>query len=488
MSKKWIIGLVLVIIVAFGIYKLTQSNLVSSPSQAGAVALAQTDPINITTICNYGSDPSVNHGNTNGGVIPSTAIKTTVAVAQNPNVNNWYTGTADLPTGASDVEPIVQISGTNATQLYSHYRRDISPHRMIMTYCGGTAPLTVNLGWTNSTPVAPPAPTGLKAVLSANGTQVDLTWDPSSSVGGAGYNLYRSSSGPNGAFFFLKTPGVITTYSDKGLSAGQNYCYKVSVITSDAVESPKSDPATCAAPAPIIIPATCPSGIRIGDINADGKIDAVDSALLGGYASDPAFIQKYPCADTNRDGQFNAVDVQTLSSCIINANCAYVVSSPTPTYFRAQLDSTSPADNSLVKTSRVNVTPNVILGIFDAKLSGNAGKLSEISFKLYNNASVGSDKLLQNVRLVSGTYVYGSTLFTGTKGGSIITFKNLNIPLSTSNWQSLILEVDVMATSTPVNLSSALMTSSVVGMDSNRNPFVLLWSTEYASNRIILNP
>lgn len=40
MSKKWLVGLILLVIIAFGLYKLSQSNLVGSQKLTSAVALA----------------------------------------------------------------------------------------------------------------------------------------------------------------------------------------------------------------------------------------------------------------------------------------------------------------------------------------------------------------------------------------------------------------------------------------------------------------
>ena len=69
---------------------------------------------------------------------------------------------------------------------------------------------------------------------------VTLTWNPSSSDGIAGYNVYRSfvTGGP----YSLTTSGVdpSTNYTDTNVQSGQTYYYVTTAVNSSAVESPYS--------------------------------------------------------------------------------------------------------------------------------------------------------------------------------------------------------------------------------------------------------
>lgn len=84
-----------------------------------------------------------------------------------------------------------------------------------------------------SHPTAPTKPGNLSATP-VGFTQIDLTWDASTDDNGvSGYNIYRDGT---------KT-GISATisYSDKGLTAGTQYCYQVSAYDGDEEESDKSD-------------------------------------------------------------------------------------------------------------------------------------------------------------------------------------------------------------------------------------------------------
>lgn len=235
--------------------------------------------------------------------------------------------------------------------------------------------------------------------------------------------------------------------------------------------------------------AVCPAGVQIGDVNADGKIDAIDSALLGRYAADPAFIQNYPCADTNGDKQFNAVDVQKLNNCILNANCGPVTAPiPVTTYFYDRLDPYTPRIGN-VAISSTQVTPDITLGIFGVKLMVNTGTLTTLVFKVNSDSTLTANQILQNIRLVDGTTVYGASSFVNVSDGGLVTFSNLNLKIPTANaWKSLKLKADISAAAVSSAVSVTMIGASTVGVDSNWNAVSSKYAASINSNRLTLVP
>ncbi|PYS46387.1 MAG: hypothetical protein DMG13_30050, partial [Acidobacteria bacterium] len=98
-----------------------------------------------------------------------------------------------------------------------------------------TATLTCNCHWS------------LYATLTTTGTVVTLApsatlaWDPSTSSGLAGYNIYRSEqSGVYGA----RLNGALltsTTVTDSTLQSGHTYFYVVTAVATDGTESGRSN-------------------------------------------------------------------------------------------------------------------------------------------------------------------------------------------------------------------------------------------------------
>ncbi len=84
---------------------------------------------------------------------------------------------------------------------------------------------------TATAPALPDAPTNLNVV--AGDEQVVLTWHAPSSDGGAtitSYRIYRGTS--SGGETLFTTVGNVLTYTDTGLTNGQEYFYKVSALNS----------------------------------------------------------------------------------------------------------------------------------------------------------------------------------------------------------------------------------------------------------------
>ena len=111
----------------------------------------------------------------------------------------------------------------------------------IAAACGGGGGGGGNGGGGDTT--KPATPTGLTS-SAASANRIDLSWTAASDdVGVAGYKIYR-----NGVY--LKSESGVST-SDTGLSAGTQYCYKVSAYDAANNESAQSVQVCAATPFPV---------------------------------------------------------------------------------------------------------------------------------------------------------------------------------------------------------------------------------------------
>ena len=82
------------------------------------------------------------------------------------------------------------------------------------------------LGAATSHAAALDPPSNTNALPSSE-TRIEVNWQDNSS-GETGFELRRSSNGPNGTFNLLVTTGpAVTGHSDAGLNAATQYCYQV---------------------------------------------------------------------------------------------------------------------------------------------------------------------------------------------------------------------------------------------------------------------
>ena len=87
-------------------------------------------------------------------------------------------------------------------------------------------------------PVAPAAPTGLRAVAAPN--SIELAWDPADESGIKGYRVYRAPAG--GAFERIAESGGVPTYSDHAAEHGKAYRYAIAAVGASGKEGPQSTP------------------------------------------------------------------------------------------------------------------------------------------------------------------------------------------------------------------------------------------------------
>ena len=81
---------------------------------------------------------------------------------------------------------------------------------------------------TTNPPATPPAPTGLAAVVSDDGTSVEVTWN--AVTGATGYVLERSEGTPPGTFAQLGDETTATSYTDTDITVNTAYSYRVAAV------------------------------------------------------------------------------------------------------------------------------------------------------------------------------------------------------------------------------------------------------------------
>lgn len=87
----------------------------------------------------------------------------------------------------------------------------------------------------------------IKPPVTTGRHQVDLSWNPSSSLGVMKYNVHRCDRAGTCALI-ASVSG--TTYSDKQPQASQAYCYFVTASTRNGLESPPSNVIQLVVPSP----------------------------------------------------------------------------------------------------------------------------------------------------------------------------------------------------------------------------------------------
>jgi chitinase len=105
---------------------------------------------------------------------------------------------------------------------------------------GNQSPHTVLLTMTFPDTTPPTTPTGLTAVVGANGTKsIKLTWTGSTdNVAVAGYRIYR------GTTLIATVQGGTLTYTDTGLTVGTTYSYTVVAFDAAGNQSAAAAPVT----------------------------------------------------------------------------------------------------------------------------------------------------------------------------------------------------------------------------------------------------
>jgi fibronectin type 3 domain-containing protein len=200
-------------------------------------------------------------------------------------VNGSLTGSSTIP--AAQVLP----SGVNANigrRSGGFYFKgtidDVRIYSTALTQAQIQADMNTPVGVVDTQ--APTAPGNLTAAA-ASGTQINLSWTPSTdNVSVLGYMVERCSGTGCSVFSQIATP-TGTTYNDTGLAAGASYSYRVRSTDAASNLSPYSNTATAVTPTPDTQLPTAP-GILTANANGITQINlswtaATDNVGVTGY-------------------------------------------------------------------------------------------------------------------------------------------------------------------------------------------------------------
>jgi hypothetical protein len=123
-------------------------------------------------------------------------------------------------------------------------------------------------------PATPPAPTGLAAELSDDGTSIEVSWNEV--TGATAYVLERAEGSPPGEFTQLADDLTETTFSDTDITAGVVYTYRVAAVN-DAGTGNFSSPVTVGDAGGEAV------DTLTGDITADLTLSADTLYVLRGF-------------------------------------------------------------------------------------------------------------------------------------------------------------------------------------------------------------
>ena len=84
---------------------------------------------------------------------------------------------------------------------------------------------------TTNPPATPPAPTGLAAVASEDGTSIEVTWN--AVTGATGYVLERAEGAPAGDYAEVGGDLTATTYTDTDVTPDAAYSYRVAAVNDE---------------------------------------------------------------------------------------------------------------------------------------------------------------------------------------------------------------------------------------------------------------
>ena len=141
----------------------------------------------------------------------------------------------------ADTAPDPGGSIDRSVLLGAHYR--YTAQRMLQVTVDGKS---LTLRSVASAPVAvaavdtfpPEPPTGLETAAGGGDTpSIDLSWRPDTEADLAGYNVYRRTEGGGDWERLNHAPIAVPAYTDKAVSAGQSYTYRVTAVDSRGNES-----------------------------------------------------------------------------------------------------------------------------------------------------------------------------------------------------------------------------------------------------------
>ena len=164
----------------------------------------------------------------------------------------------------------------------------------------------------SSSIVIPAAPLNLTATA-ASSTRLNLSWTDNSN-NETGFKIERATSSTGTWTQIATTATNVATYNNTGLTANTTYYYRVRANNSSG-NSAYSNTANATTNN------FCSGNYKLGDLDEDGFINALDTQLWSNLNSGTVTIQQYPCGDVEPDNDYDAVDAQTLSNCQSSGAC-----------------------------------------------------------------------------------------------------------------------------------------------------------------------
>ena len=126
---------------------------------------------------------------------------------------------------------------------------------------------------TTNPPATPPAPTGLAAVASDDGTGIEVTWN--AVTGATGYVLERAEGTPPSTFAQLGDETTETSYTDTDITANTAYSYRVAAVNDEGT-------GTFSSAVPVSTEGEAIDTLT-GDITADRTLFADSLYVLQGF-------------------------------------------------------------------------------------------------------------------------------------------------------------------------------------------------------------
>ncbi len=130
-------------------------------------------------------------------------------------------------------------------------------------------------------------------------------------------------------------------------------------------------------------------------------------------------------------------------------------------FLSAQLSPNTPVSR-IVVTSPEQVTSNVVLGVYSVRSQYSTSTLKYVNFNINNTSAVPVGSIMTNIRLIDSNKTYGSIRVSANE----VAFTNLSVILPTGQWKDLMVVADIAPAISQVTASTALIASSLRGVDS----------------------
>jgi YVTN family beta-propeller protein len=351
----------------------------------------QTSPLptSATKHNSAASSPSISitTTNPNSWVLDLPSIYGGVTLGSPTCTQQWDTNIAGAITGASS-STMVQSPGT-VTCKWTASAGDLWDDVAIEVKASSTS--------SGTTTTAPSAPTGLTAT--ARNSQVSLSWTAPSSNGSSaitGYDIYRgTTTGGEGTTPVGTASDSTLTYTDTGLTNGQEYFYKVTAVNSVG-ESPQSNEASATPTAPATAPSAptelaattaSPSQINLGWTapanNGGSQITGYEVERSTGDLSFGGF------SNSTSDTFFSAPNATTFSDTGLASSTTYNYT----VFAKNSVGPSSPSNTASATTGTTAPPPAGITLNNIQSTSGTTSSSNQITLANFN-AGTGNDQLL----------------------------------------------------------------------------------------------